>query len=77
LTSRIGPMGAPADQWYYAGREHLFFACEADAYASRLSALALPPLPPDVRERLTGERGLALIPVALLPETIVKAACET
>jgi hypothetical protein len=76
LTGRIGAMGAPADQWYHAGREHLFFAREADVHASRLSALALPPSPPDVRERLAGERGLALTPVALLPKTLLKAGAD-
>ena len=76
LTGRVGPMGAPADQWYYAARQHLFFARETDVHASRLSALALPSLPPDVRERL-GERGLVLTSVALLPETVVKAASDS
>jgi Replication-relaxation len=76
LTGRVGPMGAPADQWYYAARQHLFFARETDVHASRLSALALPSLPPDVRERL-GERGLALTSVTLLPETVVKAASDS
>ena len=75
LTGRVGAMGAPADQWYYAARQHLLFAREADVHANRVSALALPSLPPDVRKRL-GERGLALTSVTLLPESIVKAASE-
>lgn len=76
LTGRIGPMGAPADQWYYASRLHVFFALEADVHGHRLSALALPSLPPDTRERLAGDQGLALTPVQLLPETIVAAAAD-
>ena len=28
LTGRIGVMGSPAEHWYYAGRDHLFFAEE-------------------------------------------------
>ena len=69
-------MGAPADQGYYPGREHVFFARETDIHASRLDALALPPLPPEVRERLSGDRDLALRAVSLLPETVVQAAGE-
>jgi hypothetical protein len=76
LTGRIGIMGAPADQWYYAGREHLFFAAEADIHSGRLSALAVPSLPPSVRERLTGGHDLAPEPVSLLPESIVTKAVE-
>ena len=71
LVGRIGVMGAPADQWYYAGREHIFFASEVDIHRGRLDALALPSLPPSVRERLAGDRELALQPVLLLPDAVV------
>jgi hypothetical protein len=53
-------MGAPADQWYYPGREHLFFARETDIHRRRLNAFALPALPPNVRESLTHDRHLSV-----------------
>ena len=53
MTGRIGVMGAPAEHWYYAGRDHLFFAVEEDIHQGMLSALALPAQPPGLRERLT------------------------
>ena len=66
MTGRIGVMGAPAEHWYYAGRDHLFFAIEADIHHGDLSALALPAHPPGLRERLTGNRALPLDQVNLL-----------
>jgi hypothetical protein len=74
LTGRVGVMGAPADQWYYPGREHLLFARETDLHGGRLNVFALPSLPPSVRENLTGDRQLSLRPVLLLPETLVGKA---
>ena len=74
LVGRIGVMGTPAEQWYYASREHTFFALETDVHRHRLTALALPVLPPDLRERLSGDRDLALETVGLLPESIVAKA---
>jgi hypothetical protein len=74
LTGGVGVMGAPADQWYYGGREHVYFALEAEIHASRLSAFALPPLPPPLRERLDGDRELALERVSLLPKSVVEKA---
>ena len=32
LTGRIGVMGTQAEHWYYAGRDHMFFAVEADMH---------------------------------------------
>src|ERR1019366_6223697 len=32
MTGRIGVMGSPAEHWYYAPRDHLFFAIEADIH---------------------------------------------
>jgi hypothetical protein len=58
MTGRIGVMGTPHEHWYYAGRDHLFFAVEADIHHGDMRALALPPLPPGLRERLTGQREL-------------------
>jgi hypothetical protein len=65
MTGRIGVMGTPADHWYYAGRDHLFFADESDIHRGNLAALALPHHPPGLRERLAGSRELALRPVSL------------
>ena len=42
MTGRIGAMGTPPEHWYYAGRDHLFFAMEGDIHHRDLSALALP-----------------------------------
>ena len=42
MTGRIGLMGTPAEHWYYAGRDHMFFAVEADIHHGELTALALP-----------------------------------
>ena len=64
MTGRIGVMGTPAEHWYYAGRDHLFFAAEADIHHGQLSALVLPPQPPGLREQLTGSRELGLEPVS-------------
>jgi hypothetical protein len=74
LTGRIGVMGTPPEHWYFPGRDHLFFAVEADLHRRDLSALALPPLPPGLRERLTGQRDLEVTRVALLPDSVVAAA---
>jgi hypothetical protein len=71
LTGRIGVMGTPPEHWYFPGRDHLFFAVEADLHHRDLSALALPPLPPGLRERLTGQRDLEVTRVALLPDSVV------
>ncbi len=76
MTGRIGVMSTPAEHWYYAGRDHLFFAQETDIHHQHLDALALPPHPPALRERLTGSRELALTRVQLLPPTVVAAARE-
>ena len=67
LTGRIGVMGTPAEHWYYAGRDHLFFACEEDIHRRSASALALPAQPPGLRERLGGSRELGLSRVSLCP----------
>ena len=72
LTGRIGMMGTSAEHWYYAGRDHTFFAVEADIHHGDLSALALAPGPPGLRERLTGSRELRLTRVALLPGKLVR-----
>ena len=72
MTGRIGVMGT-AEQWYHAGRDHVFFAVEADIHHGELSALALPALPPGMRQRLTGDRELELERAELLPEKLIAA----
>jgi Replication-relaxation len=66
MTGRIGVMGTPAEHWYYAGRDHLFFAAEADIHHGELSALVLPSQPPTLRDHLTGSRELGLDAVSLV-----------
>ena len=70
MTGRISVLGTEPERWYHPGRDHTFFATEADLYHSDLSALALPPKPPGLRQRLTGTRDLELERVALLPNTL-------
>jgi hypothetical protein len=74
MTGRIGAMGTPPHEWCYAGRDHVFFAAEPDIHHGSLAALALPALPPGVREKLTGSRPLQLTRVDLLPQSVVIAA---
>ena len=69
MTGRIGVMGAPAEHWYYAGRDHLFFATEHDIHHGEPVALALPAYPPGLRERL-GVVELGLERVRLLPQQV-------
>ena len=66
MTGRIGPMGAPPEHWYHAGRDHLFFAGEGDIHRGELMALALPPHPPLLRAQLTQTRELTVQSVSLL-----------
>ena len=61
-------MGSTPNHWYYAGRDHVFFAIEADIHHRDLGALALPAHPPGLREMLTKSRELALDRVSLLTE---------
>ena len=69
MTGRIGVMGTPAEHWYYAGRDHMFFAVEADIHQGDLSALSLPELPPGLRQRLSGSGDLELQQVSLTTVT--------
>jgi hypothetical protein len=66
MTGRIGVLGTGPEHWYHGGRDHTFFAVEADLYHDDPRALALPPRPPGLRERLTGNRDLEVTTVALL-----------
>jgi hypothetical protein len=74
MTGRIGAMGTPPHEWYYAGRDHVFFAAEPDIHHDSLAALALPPIPPAIREMLTGGDQLEVSRVDLLPRTVADAA---
>ena len=69
MTGRIGVMGTPAEHWYFAGRDHMFFAAEADVHYGELSALSLPALPPALRQRLTGSRDLEVQAIRLATVT--------
>jgi hypothetical protein len=73
MTGRIGVMGTGPEHWYHPGRDHLFFAVEADLYHGDVRTLALPPRPPGLRERLTGSRELELTMVDLLPRRLLVA----
>jgi Replication-relaxation len=74
MTGRIGAMGLPPHEWYYAGRDHAFFAIEADIHHGSLSALAIPALPPAVRRKLTGSDEVELARVTLVPASDAEAS---
>ena len=67
LAGRTGPMGLAARDWYFAGRQHIFFAAEPDIYHDSLRAFALPSCPPEERERAGREDRLEIRPIELLP----------
>jgi hypothetical protein len=69
ITGRIGPMGAPVEHWYHAGRDHLLFAVEGDVHRGEMTALKLPAHPPGLRQQLLSSRELALDAVALVTHT--------
>jgi Replication-relaxation len=73
LRGSVGVTGSPAHERYYPAREHLFFVAEQDIYHGDLGALALPALPPDIREALDGTRAAALSRVLLFPERVIRA----
>jgi hypothetical protein len=60
LHGRIGISGTTPENWYHAGRDHILFAVEPDIHYGDLSLLALPALPPGLRQKLTGSRDLEL-----------------
>ena len=66
MTGRIGAMGTPTHEWYYAGRDHVFFAVEPDIHRNSLAALALPTHPPSVREQLLGDTQLEVRQIELV-----------
>jgi hypothetical protein len=73
MTGRIGVMGAPAQERYYAGRDHVFFAVEPDIHGDSLAAIALPSHPPGVRQHLTGSDQLQITRVELVPHSVARA----
>jgi hypothetical protein len=73
MKGRIGAMGRPPHEWYYAGRDHVLFAVEPDIHQGSLAALALPALPRNVRANLTGSDHIEVGRVELLPRTVVEA----
>jgi hypothetical protein len=77
LTGRIGVMGTGPEHWYHPGRDHTFFAVEADIHHRSLSALALPAQPPGLREKLTGQRDLEIARVELLPKPLTTRRKDT
>lgn len=60
LIGRIGVMGTPRTDWSHAGRDHTFLAVEQDIHRGSLDVLALPALPPRLREELAGDNQLRL-----------------
>ena len=71
MSGRIGAMGTPASEWYYAGREHTLFAAEPDLHHGSLAALALPRLPPTLRSKLEGSDQLELDRVELITASVL------
>jgi hypothetical protein len=73
MHAALGYQGARPKDWYYAGRDHVFFALEEDLHRGRLRAWALPQYPIRVRERLEGDAKLTLQEVHLLPSSMAAA----
>lgn len=73
MVGAIGVQGTPPADWYYASRDHIFFALEEDLHRGSLDALALPQHPASLRAQLGGpEDGLELTRVSLLPQSMAK-----
>jgi hypothetical protein len=73
LTAHLGPLGSDPVDHYYPGREHIFFAVEADMHRGSPAVIALSPFPPAVRRRMYGHDDPQLERVALLPESVLRA----
>lgn len=72
MTGAIGHSGTPPQDWYYPGRDHIFFCAEQDIYFGSLRALALHPWPPKLREALgQGDHSQPAL-VSLLPPSMLK-----
>ncbi len=68
MTGRIGRLGEPEPQWYWAGREHTFFTTEEEIHNHRLDAWQLSALPNGVfDEPFRFRRVTLLAPELILP----------
>lgn len=74
MKASIGVTGSPAQDRYYPGRDHIFFANESDLHNGDLAALALPPLPPQLRDALEGTSNLPLSRIQLFSERVLSPA---
>jgi hypothetical protein len=77
MRGSIGVTGSPAHERYYPGRQHVWFANESDIHNGDLTMLALPTLPPQVRDALDGTRAVPLTRVLLFPERIIRDGQRT
>jgi hypothetical protein len=73
LKASIAATGSPAHERYYPARDHIFFAVERDIHDGHLTALALPPHPPDIRENLDTTSSFSPRRVMLFPDSITRA----
>ena len=73
MTGSIGHSGTPPQDWYYGGRDHIFFMAEPDVYHGSLRALALHRLPPKLREALGQGHHPQPEIVSLLPPPMIGA----
>ncbi len=73
MTGAIGHSGTPPQDWYYAGRDHMFFTAETDIYFESLRALALHPWPPKLRDALGQGAHSQPNVVSLLPPSMIEA----
>ncbi len=73
LKGSLGVTGSAAHERYYPARDHIFFATESDIHHGSLAALALPPLPPPVRDALDGTDALSVSRVNLFDERIISS----
>ncbi|WP_304718367.1 replication-relaxation family protein [Conexibacter sp. CPCC 206217] len=60
MTASIGRLGTPEHEWYFAGRQHTFFAIEGDVHHRSGNVLGLQRLPAQLRRGLGDQRGPAV-----------------
>ena len=71
MDGRVGISGTPQHEWYYPGRDHIFFAVRSDLHYGSLRCYGLPALPPRIRRDLNGGSALVLRELALLPLSLI------